>query len=110
MKKFDRLLLEIERYTEISLDLADFGLKKEQLENLIEKLNINSTIKILILNHNSLGDDSIPNLIKLTNIESLELSYNNFTQKGIDTLREGSKNKSLKIYANHNNTKKLSFS
>ena len=109
MKKFDRLLIQLESYVDSALDLADFGLKQEQVDVLVKKINEIPTIKILILKHNSLGDDCISVLSKLTNIESLDISYNNFTKIGLDTLEKQKKN-TLHVYADHNNTKTLFFS
>ncbi len=84
MKKFDRLLTKIETHGELALDLTDFGLRNEQIQLLVEKLNGNTKINILTLKHNSLDDSCVQSLIDLRNIEYLDISYNNFTQKGIN--------------------------
>ncbi len=107
MKKFERLLAKIENYSDLALDLTDFGLEQEQIKQLVNCLNKNINIKILILKHNSLDDSCVAELAELSDIESLDLSYNNFTQVGIDQLKKNLKDKipSFNIYAEHNNNR-----
>lgn len=111
MKKIDRLLERIKVHDGLDLDVGDFGLSQEDLKKLVEGVNNNQKIKILVLQHNSLGDESIGLLIQLKNITSLDISYNNFTQKGIDRLETELKEKCnlFKIYTKCNNNNPLVF-
>ena len=112
MKKFDRLLEKIKLHDGVELDVGDFGLNQENLKQLVEEINNNQKIKILVLQHNSLGDESVKFLIQLEHITSLDISYNNFTQTGIDELEKMLKEKcsSFRIYKKCNNTSLLVFS
>ena len=112
MKKFDRLLEKIKDHSELTLDLTDFGLQQGQIETLVIALNNNDKIKILCLRHNSLNDASVPDLVKLKNIEFLDICYNNFTQNGIDRLNAEFSNihlGSFWLYSQHNNIRPVFF-
>jgi len=83
------LLKKIETSTtDPYLDLTDFGLENTQIQELVQYLNKNSHIQVLSLRHNNLGDECIEPLKALTNIRNLDVSYNDFTEKGINGLVE----------------------
>jgi hypothetical protein len=111
MTKLEILLIKIETLADFSLNLADFGLYEHQIKLLVDKINHNTNIKKLNLKHNSLTDGCIPELVKLQNIQSLNISYNDFTQKGINILKEALKAKFARfsIFAEHNNANPFFF-
>lgn len=103
--KFDRLLERIKCSTERELDLTDFGVGDQQVEDLVTALNANSNIKTLILKQNNLGNESLEPLKKLKNIMSLDISHNNFAEDGIISLNAALKELRgdiFRLHANHN--------
>lgn len=78
-----------EAESEGNLDLSEKRLDREMLDLLVTQLNSKPKINTLTLRHNSLNNEAIPALKKLKHITYLDISYNDFTKKGIIMLYDG---------------------
>ena len=109
MYKFDRLLKRIKVAAGSALYLSDFGLDPKKVAEFVAEINKNPKITILCLSHNNLDDSTAEHLAKLEHVTSLDISYNDFTEKGISliqgSLSQYQKAAHITLYSKYNDTR-----